>query len=113
MRSDSATLLDVARAARSIIAFTRGMDRAAFAQDEKTQSAVLYQILILGEAVKRLSSGFRSQHPEISWSLIAGMRDRVIHDYDHVDLERVWFAVERHVPSLLAYVEPLLPAEED
>jgi uncharacterized protein with HEPN domain len=55
----------------------------------KTQSAVLHQLLVIGEAVKRLSQDFRRDHPEIPFALIAGMRDKLIHEYDDVDLEEV------------------------
>jgi len=74
MSRDSATLLDVLRAARLILEFTRDMDRPAFFDDIKTQSAVLHQLLVLGKAVKRFSGEFRTAHPEIPWGLIAGMR---------------------------------------
>jgi len=52
-------------------------------------SAIVRQIEIIGEATKRLSEDFRNSHPEIPWRSMAGMRDVVIHGYDHVDLEEV------------------------
>ena len=113
MSRDNQTLLDLARSARLIIEFQQGIDKAALATDIKTQSAMLYHFLILGEAVKRLSSEFRLQHPEIPWSSIAGMRDRLIHDYDEVNLDRVWETAQIDVPNFLAMIEPLLPVEEE
>ena len=104
-------LLDVARAARLAIEFVAGMDRAAFIQDTKTQSAVLHQLLVLGEAVKRLSAEFRAAHPQTPWTLIAGMRDKLIHAYDEVDLEEVFKTLERDVPDLLKRIQPLLPQD--
>lgn len=112
MLRDSAALLDIARAARLVIEFTGGMGHDAFLQDAKTQSAVLHQFLILGEAVKRLSGEFCAGHPDIPWALIAGMRDKLIHEYNEVDLNEVWRTVQRDVPDLLRYVEPLRPAGE-
>ena len=109
MRRDEATLLDMAKAARLVAAFTQGMNRRAFLDDLKTQSAVLHQLLIIGEAVKRLSREFRAHHTAIPWSLIAGMRDHLIHAYDTVDLDEVWKTATRDVPDLLAEIEPLLP----
>jgi uncharacterized protein with HEPN domain len=53
-------------------------------------SAVLHQLLIIGEAVKRISPEFRVAHPEVPWKLIAGTRDKLIHFYEGVDLEEVW-----------------------
>ena len=55
-----------------------------FAADERTWSAVLYQISVIGEAVKRLSESFRAQHPSMPWPQMAGMRKKVIHGYDAV-----------------------------
>jgi uncharacterized protein with HEPN domain len=112
MPRDSATVLDIARAARLVIEFVRDMDREAFLGDLKTQSAVMHQLLILGEAVKRLSDEFRAGHPEVPWPLIAGMRDKLIHDYSEVDLDEVWRTAQRDVPDLLRCVQPLLPPEE-
>jgi len=112
MSRDEATLLDLERAARLIIDFTRGMDVEDFLDDVKTQSAVLHQLLVLGEAVKRLSPAFRGRYPNIPWSLIAGMRDNLIHEYDTVDLDEVWSTAERDVPRLLLSLNlPLLPDE--
>ena len=74
---------------------------------------MLYHFLILGEAVKRLSSEFRLKHPDIPWSSIAGMRNRLIHDYDEIDLEQVWDTSQTDVPIFLAMIEPLLPVEEE
>lgn len=111
MSRDEGTLLDIVRAARLILEFTEGLDRESFLGDAKTQSAVLHQLLILGEAVKRLSLEFRGKHPEVPWALVAGMRDVLIHEYNEVDLEEVWRATKRDVPDLLRLLQPLLPRE--
>ncbi len=111
MRRDEATLLDIARAARSVLVFTQGLEKEEFLEDFKTQSAVLYQLIVIGEAVKRLSFDFRSQHPEILWTLIAGMRDHLIHGYDVVDWDEVWKTATSDVPDLVSKIEPLLPRE--
>lgn len=106
------TLLDITRAARLAVEFAQGMSKEAFLADLKSQSAVLHQLMILGEAVKRLPTEFRAQHTDISWSLIAGMRDHLIHGYDEVDLDEVWKTVSSDVPALLAQIQPLLPSQE-
>ena len=109
MQRDKATLLDIVRASRLIIQFTSNMTKEQFLEDVKTRSAVLYQLLVIGEAVKRLSREFRSQHPDIPWALIAGMRDHIIHGYDVVDWNEVWKTVKEDVPELLVKVKTLLP----
>ncbi|MDE3089880.1 MAG: DUF86 domain-containing protein [Chloroflexota bacterium] len=109
MQRDEATLLDIAKAGRLVLQFMRGMTKDAFMDDLKTQSSVLYQLTVMGEAVKRLSSEFRVQHADIPWSLMAGMRDHLIHGYDVVDWDEVWNTATRDVPDLLVKLDPLLP----
>ncbi|GAB4288099.1 MAG: DUF86 domain-containing protein [Oscillatoriaceae cyanobacterium] len=112
MLKDDAVLLDLARVANQIMELTTGMNRAEFDADIRTQLAVLYEIAVLGEAVKRLSMEFREQHPEIPWSEIAGMRDKVIHQYDRVKLDVVWRTIQKDVPEFISQIEPLLPIDE-
>ena len=76
-----------------------------FLDDWKTRSAVLYQLTVIGEAVKRLSKEFRANHPEIPWSLIAGLRDNLIHGYDLTDWDEVWKTVKTDIPDLLEKIE--------
>ncbi len=105
-----AALLDIAKAARKVVQFKQGLNRESFLADEKTQSAIVFQLLILitGEAVKRLSQEFRSTHSDIPWTLIAGMRDTLIHEYDDIDLGEVWKTADRDIPELLVLLEPIL-----
>lgn len=72
---------------------------------------MLYQLIVIGEATKRLSLELRQQHPEIPWAPMAGMRDHLIHGYDVVDWEEVWRTATRDVPDLLSRVEAFLPQE--
>jgi uncharacterized protein with HEPN domain len=111
MSRDEATLLDIARAAQLVLHFAAGMDQDAFLKDLKTQSAVLHQLMVIGEAVRRLSQTFRESHPEMSWLSMAGMRDKLIHAYDAADLVEVWSTLERDIPELLHFIGPLLPRE--
>jgi len=76
---DRASLLDIARAAQKVLQYKGNMDKIAFLADDKTQSAIVFQLLIIGEAVKHLSPELRSQYSDIPWSLIARMRDNLIH----------------------------------
>jgi uncharacterized protein with HEPN domain len=97
MWRDDVTLLDVEKAGRLVVTFVDDMTKDMFLNDIKTQSSVLYQLTVLGAAVKRLSRDLRAQHPEIPWALIAGMRDHLIHGYDIVDWDEVWNTATRDV----------------
>lgn len=105
---DRASLLDIVQAAQLAQTFVAGMDWLQFEADLKTQSAALYQIAIIGEAVKRLSPQLRNQHPDIPWAAMAGMRDKLIHDYEGVDVERVWLTLQSSIPDLLQAINSLL-----
>lgn len=101
MSRDKAALQDIVNAGRLVLEFIQGYEIDTFLMDWKTRSAVLYQLTILGEAVKRLSDLYRREHPQIPWSLIAGMRDHLIHGYDLVDWDEVWKTATVDIPDLL------------
>jgi uncharacterized protein with HEPN domain len=109
MWTDDGTALDILTAARRIREFVAGSTRAQFDANMLVQSAVLHQIIVLGEAVKRLSEEYRLAHPSVPWAQIAGMRDRCVHGYDNVDLDRVWEVAEVHARQLVDYLEKTVP----
>lgn len=109
---DQATLLDLTLASKRVLEFIGNQSFDSFSRDLKTQSAVVFQILILGEASKRLSSEFRNLHPEIPWSDIMRMRDRLIHHYESMEPEEVWQAAVEDIPALLEFLEKVGGAEE-
>lgn len=113
MSRDSASLLDIVRAGELILQFAQGVSREQLESDVMRQSAILYQITIMGEATKRLSREFRSQHTEVPWDDIAGMRDIIAHQYDRLDLNIVWQVIQRNIPELLSMIVPLLPTQDD
>jgi uncharacterized protein with HEPN domain len=103
------TVADIVFAARRVAQFVDGMTRTVLEEDLLVQSAVLHQVLVMGEAVKRLSPEFRAAHAELPWAKMAGMRDVVIHLYDRVELDTVWAVATTEVHVLIAHLEPLLP----
>jgi uncharacterized protein with HEPN domain len=113
MSRDDAVVLDMLKAARLAVAFRGESDKIAFLSDAKTQSAIFHQLLVLGEAAKRLSDAFRAQHARIPWKMIAGMRDKLIHEYDDVDLEEVWKTVTADLPAVIATLALLAPSEDE
>jgi uncharacterized protein with HEPN domain len=109
MDRDHASILDIVSMARLLREFTAVAVRADLETDARLRLAVLHAILIIGEAVKRLSAEFRESHALIPWKQIAGMRDRLVHGYDDVDLDTVWEVASVHAPGLIGYLEPMLP----
>ena len=108
MSPDEIVVLDIIRAARLAMEFKQGLDKTTFLEDVKTQSAVLHQLMVMGEAVKRLSMTYRNEHAYIPWKLMAGMRDVLIHGYDIVELNEVWKTVNVDVPQVLPLLEELI-----
>lgn len=87
--------------------FTHGMDREDFLCDAKTESAVVRQFEILGEAAKAIPENIKALVPNLPWSKIAGMRDRLIHAYFIVDYNLVWDTLENELPILKEKLEKL------
>jgi uncharacterized protein with HEPN domain len=71
-----------------------------FESDFRINFAVVRALEIVGEAAKRLPMSLREKYPHIPWKRMAGMRDRIIHGYDNVDLEIVWDVVKKDVPKI-------------
>jgi uncharacterized protein with HEPN domain len=83
--------------------------RSRFFQDAMVQDAVLRNFEVIGEAAKRLDDAYRAAHPQIPWRALARLRDVLIHQYESVDLERVWAIVEGELPGLREAIAALLP----
>lgn len=107
MKPDRSHILDILASGEFIMRALDGLTFAQFRDNEEKQFAVEHQFMIMGEAVKRLSSDFRRQHPNVPWQEMAGMRDILIHSYDAVDLRIVWDAAKDHLPPLVQNLRPL------
>jgi len=112
MNREQTYLIDIATTCQTVIELVQGMNQSSFVADKRTHIAVLYEITVIGEIVKRLSPEFRQSHPEIPWKQMAGMRDQLVHDYNEVDLDLTWEVTQSSIPELLEFVLPLLPQEE-
>ena len=94
-----------------LVARSAGLSYDDFAADETLRRAFVRSLEIIGEAAKKhVSDDFRAQHPTVEWRAMAGMRDRLIHDYFGVDFELVWDVVHRRVPELRAQIAAILEA---
>ena len=79
-----------------------------FETDFRTNFAVVRALEIVGEAAKRLPMSLREQYPAIPWRGMAGMRDRIIHGYDTVDLQIVWDVVKQDIPEIKPQIQQIL-----
>jgi uncharacterized protein with HEPN domain len=82
--------------------------RDAFVAERLRQDGIIRKLEVIGEAVKGLSAETRARCPEIPWRQIAGMRDKIAHEYFGVNLQLVWMVVERDLPALEQAVAALL-----
>ena len=99
MKSDRPFLLHILDAIEHIEEFTAEGEQVLH-RDRRTLDAVLRNLEVIGEAVKRLSDARKSRHPDVPWSQIAGMRDVLIHPYFRVSLSLVWVAIHEQLPLL-------------
>ena len=101
-------LQDIRDAITETEEFTSGMSFETFTRDRKTINAVVRSLEVLGEAAKRIPDNLRAQSPDVPWKLMAGMRDKLIHEYFGVDLSMVWMVIKDELPPLLPAIERLL-----
>ena len=95
-----------------ILEYTAG-GRDAFFDDEKTQDAVIRNLEVIGEAIKRVPDEYRKQYPAVPWRGLAGLRDVLIHQYEGVSIGEVWLMVEREVGPLRRAIAEILPSLEE
>jgi uncharacterized protein with HEPN domain len=106
-RDETLYLTDIRDAIEKVLTYTvKGA--GSFFADPMMQDAVVRNIEVMGEAVKGVSAATMTAHPEVPWRDISDMRNKVIHDYFHVDLKVVWDVVERDLPPLRKQIEELL-----
>src|SRR5258706_16395334 len=101
-RFDIVPLGDMLDYGRRVHEKTSGISRADFDADENLQLAVTHLLQIIGEAAGLVSKEACIEHPEIDWPKIVSMRNRIVHDYRHIDLDVVWVTATTDVPRLLA-----------
>lgn len=95
---------DILTAIDNIEDFVKGLSFEEFCKSEKTQSAFVWQIQIIGEAVKNIPKDIRDRYKEVPWKYMARMRDKIAHFYFGIDYEIVWGVVKNNLPE----IKPLL-----
>ena len=92
-------LEDIETAMARIERYVAGLERYQFLKDEKTVDAVVRNLEIIGEAVRWLPADFKETHGSIPWQKVAGLRNRIVHDYFGLDLEIIWQVLQTSLPE--------------
>jgi uncharacterized protein with HEPN domain len=106
--NDDRVYLEHIRDALEDIAIYTAVGRDVFFAERMRQDATLRKLEVIGQAVKNLSEVTKVRQAHIPWKQIAGMRDKVIHDYFGVNLDIVWTVVEKELPTLKDAIQALL-----
>ena len=106
---DTALLWDMLTAATEIAQFVEGVTYVEFQSNKMLRYAVERQILVIGEAAKRISEIFKDSCPQIPWTAIVGQRNILTHEYGEVLIERIWRVSTVFAPDLIELLTPLIP----
>ena len=98
---------DIRDSIEAVKRYTAGLTKEDFFNSTEKQDAVYRRLEVIGEAAIRLPDEFRNQYPRIFWSKIVGMRNVLIHEYDSIDLDRVWETIQKDIPELEGYIKSI------
>jgi len=98
---------DIAESVEDIMVFTKDMTFEDFTTDKKTQYAVIRSLEIMGEASKKIPDTAKEKYPDVPWRQMAGIRDKLIHEYHGVDLSIIWAVVEEELPMVRPAIEKM------
>lgn len=108
MRDVSLYLQDILDAMLAIEQFVEGIGFEEFKEDDKTSSAVVRKLEIIGEAAKQITDDIKSKYPQLPWKEMAGMRDRLIHFYFGIKYELVWHTIKDVIPVVKPVIREIL-----
>ncbi len=111
MQRDLQFLLDMLQSAALIVIYINQCKKDEFIDNTQLQDSVIRRLLVIAEAARRVSEATRQTLPNISWQEINGMRNRLVHDYDDVNLNIVWDVVQFEISPLIAELKLRIPPE--
>ncbi len=95
-------------AAAKVLRYTADLDATAFAADEKTVEAVVWNLSVLGEAARHIPAEVEQAYPAVPWTQMKGIRNRIVHGYDQIDLEIIWNVARVELPPLLPLLDRVM-----
>ena len=110
-KDDGIYLSHILESLDQVLEYTKGLSREEFYGNRVVQDAVIRQLEIVGEATKNISPDFRNKYTNIPWKKMAGMRDKLIHDYFGVDIDAVWDTAKRDVAELRRTLSEITPTK--
>lgn len=111
LRDDRGRMQDMLEYANEAVEMCRGRTRFDLDRDRMLNLALVRLLTVIGEAASRISHEKRAETPNITWTDVVGMRNRLIHAYDEVDLDVVWDVVQNDLPPLIAALSHNLETE--
>ena len=99
---------DILDSIEAIKNYTAGLTKEDFFNSTEKQDAVYRRLEVIGEAANRLPDEFRNQYPQVPWQNIVGMRNVLIHEYNSIDLDRVWATIQKDIDKLEEYLKSIL-----
>jgi len=100
MKDDLVYIKHILESIENVETFSAKLKKTSFLKDRFSQSAIIREFEIVWEATKNLSESFRKKYSHVEWTLISGFRDKLIHHYFGVNLERVWNIIKQDLPKL-------------
>ena len=109
MKKDNQFLVDMLQSAELVQQYTTDCSKDEFINNVQLQDAVIRRLLVIAEAARRVSENTRQNLFNVSWKEINGMRNRLVHEYDDIDLDIVWVVVQQEIPILIRELSLHLP----
>jgi len=102
------------QSAEIVLSYMEGVTESRFYNDEpELQDAVIRRLTVIGEAANRVSAEMRSSLTAVAWPQVRGMRNRLVHEYDGIDLVIVWKTTQTIIPALIASLKEAVPSDID
>lgn len=111
MSRDDAYLFDILESTRIALEYMREKTSEEFTKDALLQDAVVRRLEIIGEASNRVSSETQKKYPHLPWQAMKGTRNRIVHEYDSIELDIIWEIVQQDLPFLVGELEKIIPPE--